>query len=159
MGLPFPDELIGLTFNHLDVPSLLRCMQVSLIHFSDALRLFIDETRSASCSIPSSQEAPIWSTRSSCSRLTWRITNSHTWTPSADRILYGNTIRAGTIWNGHRSGLFPWLMVIVGSFQVACLCSRLTKTNSPSFSYPANSRAFQKRGGLSHSTSESVTSR
>ena len=30
MGLPLPDELVGLTFNHLDVPSLLRCMRVSL---------------------------------------------------------------------------------------------------------------------------------
>lgn len=29
MGFPLPDELIGLTFNHLDVPSLLRCAQVS----------------------------------------------------------------------------------------------------------------------------------
>lgn len=29
MGLPLPDELIALTFSHLDVPSLLRCMQVS----------------------------------------------------------------------------------------------------------------------------------
>lgn len=29
MGFPLPDELAGLTFSHLDVPSLLRCMQVS----------------------------------------------------------------------------------------------------------------------------------
>ncbi|KAG9315197.1 hypothetical protein JVU11DRAFT_4327 [Chiua virens] len=28
MGYPLPDELIGLTFNHLDVPSLLTCTQV-----------------------------------------------------------------------------------------------------------------------------------
>lgn len=30
MGFPLPGELIGLTFNHLDAPSLLRCMQVSV---------------------------------------------------------------------------------------------------------------------------------
>ena len=29
MGFPLPDELAGLTFSFLDVPSLLRCMQVS----------------------------------------------------------------------------------------------------------------------------------
>lgn len=30
MGLPLPDELVELTFNYLDIPSLLKCMQVSL---------------------------------------------------------------------------------------------------------------------------------
>ncbi|KAG6373373.1 hypothetical protein JVT61DRAFT_6520 [Boletus reticuloceps] len=38
MELPLPDELIGSIVDHLDVPSLLRCMQVSLtLDFLDAL--------------------------------------------------------------------------------------------------------------------------
>lgn len=31
MGFPLPDELTGLTFDHLDIQSLLRCMQVSAL--------------------------------------------------------------------------------------------------------------------------------
>lgn len=41
MGFPLPDELISLTLTYLDVPSLLRCMQVSL--FLSATRRFTDE--------------------------------------------------------------------------------------------------------------------
>ncbi|KAF8558166.1 hypothetical protein OG21DRAFT_1405889 [Imleria badia] len=34
MGFPLPDELTGLTFNHLDIPSLLRCMRVCKLFHS-----------------------------------------------------------------------------------------------------------------------------
>ncbi|KAG8213112.1 hypothetical protein J3R82DRAFT_11510 [Butyriboletus roseoflavus] len=34
MGFPLPDELTGLTFDHLDIPSLLRCMQVCKLFYS-----------------------------------------------------------------------------------------------------------------------------